>query len=180
VIFWHVGASVALARYGFRDDHMDLRMLALGALLPDIVDTPVGLVLYGRLGSVRLVTHGLLLATAVMAVVVLATRRGRSRKFWMPVAIGLLLHLTLDAMWTDPETLWWPVLGWEFSRAGAVSAGEYVAALPGSVWIWVREAVGLAYLTYLWRAAGISDPKKRRTFLTTGRVDVPIEGRVNC
>ena len=32
MLFWHVGATIAIARYTFRDDRMDLRMLALGAL----------------------------------------------------------------------------------------------------------------------------------------------------
>jgi hypothetical protein len=42
MLFWHLGASIAVARYTFRDERMDLRFLALGALLPDIIDTPVG------------------------------------------------------------------------------------------------------------------------------------------
>ncbi|MCP3996708.1 MAG: hypothetical protein GY722_16860 [bacterium] len=180
MLFWHAGATVAIARYSFRDDRMDLRMLLLGALLPDLIDTPIGLVAFERFGSVRLFTHGLLLAAAVMAVVVLSTRRGRPRKTWMPLAIGLLLHVLLDATWLDPETLWWPLLGWEFTAAGPETAADYLGAVLSDWKVWVAEAAGLIYLGYLWVAAGLSDPAKRSELWRTGRIDAPIDGEVTC
>ena len=183
MFFWHAGATIAIARYVFRDDRMDLRMLVLGALLPDLIDTPIGLVFYEQFASVRLVSHGLLLAAAVMVGVVLSTRRGRPRKLWMPVAIGLLLHIVLDAMWLDPETLWWPFFGWEFTAAGPISAGDYVASIAGDWRTWATEVAGFAYLAYLFRAGKMSDQEARRRFLARGRIDVPIErgnGEVNC
>lgn len=180
MFFWHVGATIAIARYAFRDDRMDLRMLVLGGLLPDLIDTPIGLAFYRTLGSVRLVTHGLPLAVAVMIGVVVATRRGKPRKRWMPLAIGLFLHLFLDAMWLDPETLWWPLLGSGFASAGSSTASGYVAGVLSDWRVWLTEAVGLAYLAYLWRAAVLSAPEQRRLLLTTGRVDVPIDGQASC
>lgn len=180
MLFWHAGASIAIARYTFRDDRMDLRMLLLGALLPDVIDTPVGLLFYSRLHSVRLVTHGLLLAALVMVAVVMSTRRGRPRKMWMPLAIGLLLHILLDAMWLDPETLWWPLLGWSFSPAGPATVGGYVGAVLGDWKVWLGEVVGLGYLAYLWSAARLSDAEQRARLWRTGRVDVPIEGDATC
>jgi len=180
MLLWHVGATVAIARYAFRDDRMDLRMLVLGALLPDLIDTPIGLIFYGHLGGVRLVTHGLLLAAAVMVVVVLSTSRGRHRKAWMPLAIGLLLHVVLDAMWLDPETLWWPLFGWEFSSAGPENVGDYVVDVLTDWRVWSGEVVGALYLAYLAVAAGLSDPEKRRLLWTTGRVDAPIDGDATC
>lgn len=180
MIFWHAGATIAIARYTFRDDRMDLRMLLLGALLPDLVDTPIGLVFYEQLGSVRLVTHGLILAAVVMVAVVLSTRRGRPRKTWMPLAIGLLFHLLFDAIWLDPETLWWPLLGWGFSPAGPETVSSYVGAVLSDWRVWLGEVAGLVYLAYLWWAAGLSDPKRRALLRQTGRVDVPIDGEATC
>jgi inner membrane protein len=180
MLFWHAGATIAIARYTFRDDRMDLRMLLVGALIPDIVDTPIGLLLYGRLHSVRLFTHGLLLAVAVMVIVVMSTRRGRPRKMWMPLAIGLLLHVLLDAMWLDPETLWWPLLGWSFSPAGPTTVSGYVGSVLGDWKMWLGEVIGLVYLIYLWFAADLADPEKRTALWRTGRVDAPIEGEATC
>lgn len=159
---------------------MDLRMLLVGALLPDIVDTPIGLVLYERLHSVRLFTHGLLLAALVMVAVVMSTRRGRPRKTWMPLAIGLLLHALLDAMWLDPETLWWPLLGWEFSAAGLGTASGYLFSVLGDWRVWLGEVAGLIYLGNLWQAAGLSRREKRAQLWRTGRVDAPIDGEATC
>jgi len=180
MLLWHAGATVAIARYTFRDDRMDLRMLLLGALIPDIVDTPIGLLFYGRLHSVRLFTHGLLLAAAVMVIVVMSTRRGRPRKTWMPLAIGLLLHVLLDAMWLDPETLWWPLFGWSFSPTGIDTVSGYIGSVLGDWRVWLGEIVGLVYLAYLWAAAGLSDPRKRAELWRTGRVDAPIDGGATC
>jgi membrane-bound metal-dependent hydrolase YbcI (DUF457 family) len=180
MLFWHIGATIAIARYTFRDDRMDLRMLVLGAILPDLIDTPAGLIFYGNLGSVRLVTHGLILASGVMVAVVLLTRRGRPRKTWMPLAIGLLFHLLFDAMWLDPETLWWPLLGSGFSPAGPETVSAYMASIVGDWKVWVAEAAGAIYLAYLWAAAGLSDRSKRSALFRTGRVDAPIEGDVSC
>ena len=180
MLFWHTGATIAIARYSFRDDRMDLRMLLLGALLPDLVDTPIGLVFYGQLGGVRLATHGLILASIVMVAVVLATRRGRPRKMWMPLAIGLLFHILLDAMWLDPETLWWPLLGSGFTPAGPETASAYVSSVLSDWKVWSAEAAGFIYLAYLWSAARLSDTPNRREFYRTGRVDAPIDGEVSC
>ncbi len=98
---------------------MDLRFLVLGALLADLIDTPVGLALFDRFHTVRLATHTLLVSAVVMVAVVMRTRRGRPRKRWMLIAIGMLLHLFLDAMWRDQETLWWPFLGFGFTPVGS-------------------------------------------------------------
>lgn len=180
MLLWHVGATVAIARYTFRDDRMDLRMLVAGGLLPDLIDTPIGLLFYAHLGAVRLFTHGLVLAAAVMVGVVVSTRRGRPRKAWMPLAIGLLLHILLDGMWLHPETLWWPLLGWGFTAAGPETASSYLAALVTDWRMWLAEAGGLVYLTYLWRAARLADREHRRALLTTGRVNLPIDGEASC
>lgn len=180
MLFWHVGATIAIARYSFRDDRMDLRMLVVGALLPDLIDTPIGLIFYDSLGGVRLVTHGLLLASIVMVIVVLATRRGRPRKMWMPLAIGLLFHVLLDAMWLDPETLWWPLFGPTFTAAGPESATAYISSVFTDWKVWAAEAAGLVYLAYLWSVARLGDPANRRELLRTGRVNAPIDGDVSC
>ncbi len=174
MLFWHLGATTAITRYTFRDERMDLRFLMLGAILPDLVDTPIGLLWYRHLHTVRLVTHSLPFAAVVMTGVLLATRRGRPRKRWMPLAIGLLLHLFLDAMWADPATLWWPLLGWSFTADAASTVGGYLRDLFTNPVMWAGEAVGVLYLAYLWRAGQMADPARRTAFVATGRIDVPI------
>lgn len=175
MLLWHLGGTISLARYAFRDDHMDLRLLLVGAVLPDLIDTPIGLAAYDPLGSVRLAAHSLVFASVVMVIVLVLTRRGRPRKRWMPLAIGVLIHLLLDAMWADPETLWWPFLGFSFAPAEAASAASYVADVLGDIRVWALEVAGLAYLIVLGLKARLGDLDARRDFLRTGRVHVPIE-----
>ena len=177
MLFWHTGGTIAIIRYAFRDDRMDLRFLVLGAIAADFIDTPIGLLFYDRLQAVRLVGHTFLIAAAALAIVLAATRRGRPRKRWMPVAVGVLVHLALDAMWADPDTLWWPFLGWEFTAAGPSTAADYIVSILSDWRVWALEAIGLAYLVYLWRKGNLGQRSSRREFLRTGVIDVPIERR---
>ncbi len=177
MLFWHVGGTVAAIRYAFRDDRMDLRLLVVGAVLPDLIDTPIGLIAYPALETLRLAAHSLAFGTAVMIAVVVATRRGRPRKRWMPLAIGILMHLVLDAMWADPGTLWWPFLGTGFTASGYDSAAGLVAAILTDWRVWVLEAAGLAYVASLARRGNLGSPQERARFLATGRIAVPIDGR---
>jgi len=174
MLFWHLGGTIGAVRYSFRDDRMDLRFLMAGAILADLIDTPLGLLGWSTFGNVRLVAHSLLFAAVVMVLVVVFARRGRPRKRWMPLAVGVLMGLILDAMWRQPETLWWPFLGWEFSAAGFDTAGEYLRWLVTDWRTWALEAAGLAYLVYLGRRARLDDPERRRELITTGRIQVPI------
>ena len=177
MLFWHVGGTTSIIRYSFRDDRMDVRLLLLGAVLPDLVDTPVGLVWFGTFGSLRLFAHTLVLAALLMVAVVVRTRRGRPRKRWMPLAVGVLTHLVLDAMWSDPETLLWPFLGLDFTPAGFGTARTLVASILGDWRVWALEAVGAAYLGYLAVRGGLTEPEGWRRFLATGRIPVAIDRR---
>jgi hypothetical protein len=174
VLFWHLGGSIGAVRYAFRDERMDLRFLMIGAILADLVDTPIGLLAWSTFGSVRLFAHSLIFPAAAMVVVLVLTRRGRPRKRWMPLAVGVLMGLVLDGMWRQPETLWWPFLGWEFTTTGFDTAGEYLRWLLTDWRTWALEALGLAYLVFLAGRARLGDPKRRRELVTTGRIRVPI------
>lgn len=174
MLLWHVGGTIALIRYAFRDEKMDVRFLIVGAVLADLIDTPIGLLGYAELGAVRLATHSLLMASIVMVVVVLATRRGRPRRRWMALAVGMLAHLLFDAMWADQETFLWPFLGWEFTAAGPSTVTGYLRELVTDPVMWAGEAVGLVYLVWLGRRAGLGSAAARAEFRSTGRIDVPI------
>lgn len=174
MLFWHIGGTIAFIRYAFRDPRMDLRLLALGAVLPDLIDTPIGLIWWDQFRNVRLYAHSLLFAVALMVGVLLATRRGRPRKRWMPLAVGVLMHLVLDAMWAQPETLWWPFLGWAPTVTAFATAADYVAGVLGDWRMWALETVGLTYLIVLAARSGLAHSAARRAFLAGGAVTAPI------
>lgn len=166
-----MGGTLWLFRWIFRDPKVDVRFLLLGAILPDLIDLSVGtLILADRYSTGELWFHSLSAATLYMAIVLLATRRGRRRRAWMAVGVGWLLHLLLDGMWVNQEVFLWPFFGWEISPGETPFwslAWERALADP---WRWVREAVGLAYLVWLWRTLDLSRPERRRETLATGRL----------
>lgn len=176
MLFWHVGATIAFIRYAFRDPAMDLRYLAVGAVAADLIDLPIGAFFWDLFQTPRLAAHSLLVPAAAMIGVLLFTARtGEARKPWMLLAVGMLLHLLLDAMWRSPETLWWPFLGTEFTPTGIEAFADYVSEVLSNPMVWVGEAVGLGYLIMLWRRSGLSSSRARsvlwRTGIVSGRID---------
>jgi hypothetical protein len=171
MLFWHFGATLWLFRWVFRDPKVDVRFLFLGAILPDLIDLPVGtIVLADRFSTGELWFHSLLLPTLYMAVVLILTRRGRRRRAFMALGVGWLFHLLLDGMWTDPEGFLWPFFGWEIA-VGEMPYWElaWERALSDP-WRWITEVVGLAYLVWLWFALGLNTKERREDLKTTGRL----------
>lgn len=176
MIFWQVGGAVAIVRNVFKDPAMDLRFVIFGALLPNLIDKPVGSVLFiDQLGSSRVYAHTMLAPVAVLVVVMLVSRRGTARRrSWLGLPIGWLLHVFLDAQWLDPEGFWWPFLGVDFPAMEDPALWEVVVAHVISPVSLVTEAVGLAYLVVIYRRARLGDPGPRRAFLTRGTIPLPL------
>jgi hypothetical protein len=59
LLFAHVGLALASARFF---SHVSLAFLALGSMLSDIVDKPLGLIVFGSPSMGRTVAHTLLLS----------------------------------------------------------------------------------------------------------------------
>lgn len=175
MLFWHVAGVLLLFRYVFRDPKVDVRFLTVGALLPNLVDKPLGTLLRPDFfGADRIYGHTLLFSTSIMVVALVATRRGRVRRRWMAVAIGAMLHLVLDGMWTSGATLFWPVLGWAFDPGVTPYWDGFVQRELVSAQTLLQEIVGLGYLGYVWGISGLSDPVTRASFFRNGRLaDAP-------
>lgn len=148
MLFWHVGGAIFLFRWIFRDPKVDVRLLALGAVLPDIIDGLLGLVIGGP--TTQRVGHSLAVPSLAAVLVLLATRRGRRRRMLMTVVVAWLFHLVLDGVWLREEVFLWPFFGWQLGAPPAGTIWER-AAEP---WRWLKEALGLAYLWSLLRTQG--------------------------
>lgn len=169
MVIYHIAGAILLFRYIFRDPKVDVRMLALGAVLPNLIDKPLGtLIAPEYFQANRLIGHTLVFPTAIMALALLLTRRGRRRRAIMAVAVGAMLHLLLDGMWTSSATFLWPAFGWAFDQGQA----DYWGHLGGlfTPLAIAQELAGLAYLAYLYRSLGLSDPTHRKTLRATGRL----------
>ncbi|MGH8959022.1 MAG: metal-dependent hydrolase [Acidimicrobiia bacterium] len=148
MLFWHVGGAIFLFRWIFRDPKVDIRLLALGAVLPDVSDALLGLLIGGP--TTQRIGHSLVVPSLAAVVVLLTTRRGRRRRGLMTVVVAWLFHLVLDGVWFREEVFLWPFFGWDLPAPPAGTIGER-AAEP---WRWLKEAIGLVYLWRLLRTQG--------------------------
>lgn len=161
MILWFAGLAVAIVWNVFRDTAIDYRLIAVGALLPDVIDV--------WFGGPR-VAHSLAASAALLTVVMLATRGRRVlRRQLLAVPIGMFLHLVLDGMWTDTTTFWWPFAGSDFPD-GLPSLERPVAVIA------LAEAAGAAALVWFWRRWDLANPQRRATFWRTGRLDRELAG----
>lgn len=170
MLFWHLGASLWLFRWIFKDPKVDIRFLLVGAVLPDLVDLVFGTVVFPDFATGELWFHSLVTASIYMTVVLVTTRRGRRRRAYMALAVGWLFHLVLDGLWTTPEILFWPFFGWDLPTGAAPfwpSAWDRALADP---WRWGWEALGAGYLAWLWRATGMNRSERRSEVVSTGRL----------
>lgn len=132
---------------------VDIKWIAFGALLPDIIDKPLGrIILAEAIGSGRIFAHTLLFA------VLLGLFAGYAfyRKGWtipLIVAGASFCHLLEDQIWNSPKVLFWPLLGWEFSR-DTISGNfiEYFMRIlnnsynPAYSGAFIPEIIGLAII----------------------------------
>lgn len=158
MLFWHLGGAILLFRWIFRDPKVDLRLLALGALFPDLIDLIAGLFL-GTPTRQRF-GHALVLPTLVAVAIILATRRGRRRRHLMTVVVAWLFHLVLDGVWVREATFFWPFFGWDFVPWPEGSIWSRAASDP---WRWIKEAAGLGYLALLWKSRRSRPDASRET-----------------
>ncbi len=170
MLFWHLGGSLWLFRWIFRDPKVDVRFLLFGAILPDLVDLPLGtLLLTDRYSTGELWFHSLTFPALYMAGVLIYTRRGRRRRAFMAVGVGWLFHLLLDGMWTNQDVFFFPFF--DYIPAGEAPfwplAWERAMSDP---WRWLKEVAGLSYLAWLWITLDLRSPERRRQVKETGRL----------
>jgi hypothetical protein len=157
MILWYAAGSVFMVWNVFQSPGLDLRAVALGALLPLLLDAPFGEQAYA---------HALLAPIVALVVVMLSTMgRGHRlvRRRWLGVAIGWFCGLVLAGSWAHHEVFWWPLFG--FDRAE-------VALLPAAPIVVVEEAIGVLLAWWCYRRFGLADRARREQLLRHGRAGI--------
>ena len=103
-------------------DHVDIRLLLIGSLLPDIIDKPVGRFFFAEtFNNGRIFCHTLLFLTVlILGVLYLYWRH--SKTWLLALSFGTFTHLILDLMWLEPQTLLWPIYGLQFEKKGCLES----------------------------------------------------------
>jgi hypothetical protein len=155
MFFWYIGLSVLGVAMVFRSVGIDYRLIALGSLLPLLVDLPFGYRAYG---------YTLLFAVALLVIVMVGTI-GRSRllrRRWLCVPIGVFCGLILSGAFANAELFWWPFLGAEFAHD---------PLLPASWVVVIGELIGLFVCWVVVGQHGLYLRGPRQRFFRTGRLD---------
>jgi len=160
MILWYAFGSIFIVWNVFQSPGLDFRLVALGALLPALVDAPWRAQAYA---------HTLLIAVLVLTIAMLVTTgRGHRlrRRRALSLAIGWFCGLLLGASWVHKELFWWPAFG---------AARLDVAWAPAWPVLLAEELLGLAAAWWAWSRFALADPARRGRFLRTGRLEIAAE-----
>ncbi len=160
------GLVLGLALAGRTGDRRLIGFAALGALIPDLIDKPIGHILFAEtLDSGRLFGHGLLFVGILLAAGLISYRRRDSFAI-LAVAAGVFSHQILDAMWAMPVTWYFPLLG-------PYEPQEYINYFGGSL---LAEVSSLSEWIFLAASAGIVLAVSRGLSAAVVRVSAAILG----
>ena len=154
MLLWYVGPSIVAVHDVFRSRGLDYRLIGLGAILPFLIDLPMGRFAYG---------HSLVVAVAVLALVMLATI-GRSRllrRQLICLPIGWMCGLVLSGAFLHDVSFLWPLLGSDFPDD---------SLFPPVTILVLLDATGLAITVWAWGRFGLNDRETRDDFLRRGRL----------
>jgi hypothetical protein len=158
MVLWYLAPSIVAVHEIFRSRGLDYRLIALGALLPLLVDLPFGYYAYG---------HSLFVAVGVLAVVMLGTigRPRLLRRRLICIPIGWMCGLVLSGAFLHDVSFLWPLLGSDFPDDSLVPPVTVLVLL---------DAAGLAIGIWAWNRFGLADRATRDDFLRTGRLREPV------
>ncbi|MDQ1455259.1 MAG: hypothetical protein QOH28_879 [Actinomycetota bacterium] len=162
MLLWFVFGAIFGVWNVFQSPGLDFRLIAAGALLPELIDLPFGAQAYA---------HTLLAATVVLVATMLATvGRGRRlrRRRALGLAIGWFAALVLSAAWAHKEVFWWPAFGAERPDAPLFGAWPVVV---------IEELLGAAAAWWTWSRFALSDAARRRALFRNGRLAIAGKGK---
>jgi membrane-bound metal-dependent hydrolase YbcI (DUF457 family) len=125
-------------------NRVDIRLLLIGSLLPDIVDKPLGLFLFQDIFGTRRIFCYMLLFLIVISLVGLYLYRSRKKTWLLVLSFGTFTHLILDMMWLTPRTLLWPLYGLSFERYDFINLSYWIQRMLDNIFI--DLAIGITEL----------------------------------
>jgi len=157
MIIWLACGSIFAIWNVFQSSGLDIRLIALGAVLPLAIDAPFGAQSYAH----TLLSGVILLTVAMLATIGRGNRLRRRRA--LSLVIGWFAGLVLSGAWTNKEVFWWPAFGFERPEAPLLPPWPVVVVL---------EVLGIAAAAWIWVRFGLGDRARRTIMLRTGHVRV--------
>ena len=158
-----IGLVIGLLIFRYLRDRRAIVLAGLGAILPDLIDKPLGhILLNSSIDFGRIYAHSGLFFIAIL-VLAIAYRKRKGTWLLMALAAGVLSHLVLDSMWELPVTLFYPFLGDFGQHYFPNYVVESLAKELESVYEWVFGVSALSILLYTYRdrLGGLRDAATR-------------------
>ena len=157
MVLWLVFGSIFAVWNVFQSPGLDFRLIAIGALLPLVLDA-----LFRSMAYFHTLLSAVIVLTLTMALTAGRGRRLRRRRA-LSLAIGWFTSLVLGGAWAHKEVFWWPAFGLERPDAPLFP--------PWPVLV-VEELLGLAAAWWMWTRFGLRDRERRDRFVHTGRLAI--------
>jgi membrane-bound metal-dependent hydrolase YbcI (DUF457 family) len=174
IFFAHIGLTIAFVFlvFLFLKGKVDYRFVIVGAVLPDIIDKPLGhIILYSVFQNGRIICHTLLFVAVLTLIGIYVEKRYRSTAVEF-LALGALMHLVLDEMWNAPGTLFWPLMGWEFPKE---DYSGYIGMLLDELLhrpdVYVPELIGFTIVAAFIYYNKLYQPERLKAFILDGRLE---------
>lgn len=149
---------------------LDYRLLAVSALLPDLIDKPLALFVFPDSHSSQNIAHSLPFNALLLILAVLWWRKG------LPYVLAFNGHLLADRMWHHTETFWWPLYGWTvFWQYKPMNTPEemvnvYLDIITRYPQVWVVELAALLFLGWFVYRRRLYGWKELKIFIRTGHI----------
>lgn len=128
--------------------------IVIGALLPDLIDKPLGrIILADTIGSGRIFAHTLLFGLLLILAGYYLYNKGKPEL--LIIAGASFCHLLEDQVWNKPVVFLWPLFGWEFPKD--TISGSFIDYLiiiftrsynPGPSNVFISEVIGLLIIIF--------------------------------
>lgn len=162
------GALNLLQRKAGLFQDADYRIAALAALLPDLIDKPLSLLIFTDSKTSQGLAHTLLFHLLVSLIVFVWWRKG------FVYTLVFNGHLLADRIWLYPRTLFFPLLGWQFepwrfmgSPGAMLDAYTEIVTYPLII---ALESIGLVILAWLVATYHLYRWENLRDFLVSGKL----------
>ena len=148
--FGHIGITLALwvaMAYVIRHRPMkyDLWLIVFASMLPDIIDKPIGHLIFTELNDGRLVCHTLLFLICFGLVAYILIKKRIQWAWAWPLFFGVNIHLLLDRFWEGPMAFW-PMTGGFFPRGEGNILNTWIEILLHDPYVQFGEVIGLILL----------------------------------
>lgn len=150
--FFHIFAGLVLGLLigDLLHDRRWVIPFVIGAILPDLIDKPLGYIFFADVfGNGRIFMHSLLVFS-ILLIIGLLIWKYLAHPAGLAVAFGVLSHQILDLMWKDPTAWYFPLFGpFRYSHGS-----DYAFVLlereigNGAEWVLVAGLTA-AFLVYL-------------------------------